>query len=558
MLIGLLVLASVAIPIAGAAANSPMHRVDVERFARRQMVHVTASNGNRILRYLQVTQRWRWMGMAAGLAIMPIAWSSGTFSVSPYFPLTGWLLGVAAGEMAFRGTGDRSLHPLGMRLVPLPLTVVWAICAAISCGLAFGVVARSYSGETGIAERLGAAATLAAVVTVQAMVSGLHRRALPAGPADLVGAELATRSRSARSLTAAGAVVALWTSTTGLPESISGDVNVPGVLIFFGLPIVAWVKSADPWQVCTSRKRRIWGRSAVGVALFGGALQVGMTVEPPPRDPPAIPAVVAGSSDQPFSYARVDPKARAWVLMGKGRHIPVDRAATRFPGGHRRAPFAISGDGRRIVYLDERTSRLVLRDLADSGGPLDLTGPLSGAAVPEVTLSRDGRYVSVGAEVIDTGTGSRTRLPGVGRVLGLGHDGVVATTGRRALPGAPDTELLTLDLHGAVRTRVPFDPTLEALPTPDGRGLAVVTGDEVLTMDPGTGRVRGRVKLRLPGHYGRPEALSWAEDGRLLVRIDPMDAEEETCHLVDPRTGKTRPVDDMPEGVDGAVFGRFQ
>ncbi|TMR98057.1 hypothetical protein [Nonomuraea basaltis] len=533
--------------------------MNVERFARRQMLDVTAFNGRHILRYLQVTQRWRWMGTAAGVTAMPLTMTTSSFSVSPYFPVTGWLLGAVAGEIAFGRAIGRIRRPLGMRLVPPALMTVWVICAAISCGMALSTVARSYSQEVGIGQRLGAVATLAAVAVVLTMVGELHRRALPAGPADLVGAELATRSRSARSLTAAGAAVALWTSMNALPEQVTSDLNVVGLPIVFGLPILAWFKGGDPWQVSTSGKRRIWGRSAVSMALAGATLCFGLSVEAPEPDGDhrAVQPERIGSTAQPFRYARMDPQSRTWVLLGQGERLLVDRAATRLPGDDRRAPFAISGDGRRIVYLDEETHHLVLHDLSKRDDPRELTGPLSGAA-PEVTLSRDGRYVSVGAEMIDTATGARLRLSGVGRVLGLGPGGVVATTGRRALPGAPDTELLTIDLQGTVRTRVPYDPTLEALSTPDGQELAVVTGDEVLTMDPGTGKIRGRAKLRLPGHYGAPEALSWAEDGRLLVRIIPMDEEKDAYHLVDRRTGKARPVADMPDGLDAAVFGRFQ
>lgn len=542
------------------AANSPLRPGDLARFTHRQLVDVTAFNGAHILRYLQVTRRWRWMGWTAGTATLAVAMNAGTSGLGPYFPVTGWLLGVVAGEIAVGRAKSRIRRPLGMRLVPPTLTTVWVICAAISCGAAFSAVVRSHAGETGSGERLGAVATLAVVVVVQAMVIGLHRQPLPAGPADLVGAELATRSRSARSLLAAGAAVALWTSVNALPEQLSSELSVLGLPLGLGLPILAWVKSTGSWQVTTTRREHIWSLTAVGVALAGLALFTGvLAAGPAPADRP-VGVTFHGqeSVSQPFRYARIDRQADTWVLVGQGQQLVMDRAAVRLPGDHRRAPFAISDDGLHVVYLDARTHRLVLRDLSKPGDPRELTGPLSGGPAPEVTLSADGRYVSVDAEVIDTVTGSRLRLPGVGRVLGLGRGGIVATTGRRALPGTPDTELLTLDLQGVVRTRVPFDPTLAALSTADGRHLAVVTGEEVLTMNAGTGMVSERAKLRLPEHYGRPEALGWAEGGRLLVRIDPLDVDDGAYRLVDPRTGKVSPVDDMPDGLGEAVFGRFE
>jgi hypothetical protein len=557
LLIGLVILASVVIPVVGAAANSPLHRMDAERFAGRQMVDVTAFNGSHILRYLQVTRRWRWMGTAAGMTALPLTMTAESFQLSPYFPVTGWLLGAMAGEIAFGRATGRVRRRLGMRLVPPALTAAWTVSAALSCGLALGTVVRSLSHDIGAAQRLGAVATLALVAIVQAMVTGLHRRALAAGPADLVGAELATRSRSARSLTGAGAAVALWTAMSVFPGRLSAEVTAVGWLLVAGLPIVAWVKSADSWQVRTSGGKHAWAPAAVALTLAATALYTGLTAEAPQPAATRRPLVV-NDSDQPFPYAWIDPQAREWVVLAPNAVLGVSQAATRLPGSHRRAPFALSGDGKRVVYLDEETRGLFLHDFSPSGATRQLTGPLPVAAFPEVTMSHDGRYVSIGAEVIDTATWSRFSLPGAGNVLGFGSGRVVATTGRRALPGAPDTELLTLDLHGTVRTRVPFDPTLEVLPTPDGRVLAVVTGDELLTMDPATGKVRERVKLRLPAHYGSPEALSWAHDGRLLVKVDPEEDDDDAFHLVDPRTGKSRPVTGMPDRPDDLVFGRLR
>ncbi|MGW0801972.1 hypothetical protein [Nonomuraea sp. NPDC002799] len=487
------------------------------------------------------------MGTTAGLIAAALAQP---WAIMPFFVVAGWLAGVIAGEIAFGRMKGRTRRALGMRLANPALTALWTAAAAVSSGIAFSTFLRAFSHEVTAAQRLGAVATFAVVAVVQTVVSDLHRRPLPAGPADLVGAELATRSRTARSALGAGTAVALGASASLLPDPLPGDWGVLALPLLIGLPLVAWFKAGVPWPVPTAGTRRTWAWAAACVVLTGAGLAAGWyaldarPVEAAPFSQPDL----TDSTPRPFRYAATDGTPRTWVLLGLEDRITLEHAATRAP-----APFALSGDGTHVVYLHEETRRLVLHDVS-SAERRDLTGPLAGADVPgEVVLSRDGRYVSLDADVIDTRTGVRTRLAGVGRVIGFGPDGVVATTGRRATPGAPDTELLTFDLRGVVRTRVPFDPTLEVLLTPDGRDLTVVTGDEVLTMDPRTGKVRGHAKMRLPADHGEPRALTWARDGRLLVGD-----RDDAYHLVDPRTGRTEPVPGMPGEQPTMVFGSMR
>ncbi|MEW1838191.1 hypothetical protein AB0392_09555 [Nonomuraea angiospora] len=450
-----------------------------------------------------------------------------------------------AGEIAFGHPRRVIRRSPGIRLVPPQLTATWLICAAFSCGVAFSTVERSFSAETTAGRRLGAAAVLGVVAVVQFMVSGLHRRALLQGPADLVGGELARRSHSARLLLGVGASVALWTSVIALPVQQFSEVSV---LALVGLPILALAFASNAWPSGASGRRTTWLWAAAGVALAGLGLATGRSVwQQTPGA--AAPATLAG----PFQYALPDPGTGTWTLRGEGRQPQeVGQAGTRLSG----EPFVLSGDGLHLVYVDADTRRLVQQDLSGPGARRDLTGPLTGRPVPEVVLSQDGRYVSVGPEVIDNRTGARTRLPGVGRVLGFGPDTVVATTGRRALAGSPDTELLTIGYDGTVRTRAPFDPTLEVAVSPDARALVVLTEEEVLTMDPRTAEIRGHAELGVPEQHGTPDALAWARDGRLLIKID--EGGEKEFHLVDPATGEASRVRDLPSNLDGAVFGRIQ
>jgi hypothetical protein len=564
LVIAFLVISMAAVPIAVQATNWPIEHVSASRFALRQKVGVTPFNGTEILRYLQVMRRFRWAGTTVGAALELVTIVDGTFTISPYYLVTGWLLGVVAGELAFgRRRGRRFRRPPGLSLAPPPLLIVWRISAAGACGIALCAVLRSFWFEVGVVERAGAVATFGVVLAVQALVGDLHRRALPEGPADLVGAELAMRSRSARSLLGAGSAVALWTAPlSGLPQ-LPLVVKLLGMAVIWGLPVLGWFQAGQPWQVAAVRWRRVLFWPGLSAVLVAGALTATWFAWGAERndDAQAVTSPLTGPVAEPVSYAQVSKRTGTWELFlgppGGTGTIKVDQADTRVPGSNRRAPFAISGDGRQIIYLDRTTHRLTLRSLFAASATRDLTGPLPLPSAPDVAFSQDGRAILTWAdrvELIDVATGARTRLLTVRRVLGTGPDGVVATTGPRALVGAPDTELVTLDHAGEIRTRVPFDPTLRALLAPHDR-LVIVKDDEVVRMDPRTGKVTGHAKLRLPKHYNAPVPVGWTADERLLLTIEPDDPDGPACYSVDPDTGRARSVKHLPGELDDVVLG---
>ncbi|MEV0202205.1 hypothetical protein [Nonomuraea sp. NPDC050691] len=509
--------------------------------------------------------------------------------------------------MSSAASAQRGGRPSGMRLGPPGLVPVWRIAAVVACGIALSTVARSFRMDVGVAERSWAAFALGSVLAVHVLIRGLRRRPLPAGPVDLVAAELALRSRSARALLAGGIAAAVWSAQRSglpaLPQHLTAVAFLAGNL----LPLIALGLAIGPWQVVSARPARVSRTVLTGLA--SGALTLALTAsllagwtvwgaEPgvlsrgtgtgqhawdhsrsaaladfvrgeagwgERRAAATTPEPLTLLSKAPVMCAWVNRQRQAWELyFASGMYWTVVPAVARLASGPRGrpAPFALSGDGRHIAYLDGVSRRLVLLDVT-TGGLRHLTGPLDDGTVPEPRLSADGSLValtsSAGTELLDTRTGGRTRLPGVARVLGLGPDRVIATTDRRALPGAPDTELLTLDRRGAVLTRVPFDPTLEALATPDGRELAVLTVDEVVTMDPATGHVLRRAALRLDGHYGTPRALGWSAGGRLLVHAEWSEARRPEHQLVDLATGRGKPAKDLPGDLgDDAVFGAIR
>lgn len=552
-LIAFAALSLLAAGVAYSAVNAPVGWAALRRFGRRQQIDITPFNGSLVIAHLQVTQRWWWIGVAIGFAWCVSGIVGGNLRVDAYPFVAGGFAGVLIAGFQPR---SRRRAPLGLRLAHPFLVLIWQCIAILACGLALSTVARSFWLETPVAARLWAVLALALVLAVQLLVRDLHTRPLQHGPADLVGAELAIRSRSARSLLAVGGTVTLWTAFyTGLPALPGAQVF--GFLITYGLPLLAWVTATLPWSPSAWKpgKGGIWATTTatalVGVGLSASWLVWGQE----PTGGPHIPyARVSTPVTEPFLHAYAAKNPAHWRLVTRDRVASFPEAVTLV--GIRPAPFLISGDGHRLVYLDKATRRLVHSDFT-SGDTLNLTERLADDAIPVPALSHDGRFVTLtgtsGVELIDSATGTRTRLNGIARVIGVGQDTVVATTGRRALRPAPDTELLTLDHGGAVRSRIPFDPTLDVRLAPDASALAVLTYDEVVTMDSATGVVRERHDLRLPERKTWKSMLSWDGGHRLLVLVDRNGPDKQAGYLVDPSTGKAKPYEGLPE--EGSVVG---
>ncbi|MEV4833039.1 hypothetical protein AB0K05_00855 [Nonomuraea sp. NPDC049486] len=508
--------------------------------------------------------------MGVGFAVMFAQAPGESFTVSPFWPIAGWFCGFAAAEMVLARRGGPLGRPLGLRLAPPQATGLWVFAAMVSGAIALASVLRSFRTEVDLAERGWAVFTLAVVLTVNLLVMGLRRRPLRAGPADLVSAEWAMRSRSARLLLAGGTIVAIWSAPGGGWSSQAESIRS---LLGLVVSLLAWYMTLSPERLTQAGRPLRW--QVVAAVLLTPVLAAGWNAAvAEPDEQPQSPLTEPHANAALFAY--VAEVSGQWELatIPKGREpddewdestwdfggFSLDRAVTRLAtgdGGRQEGPLALSGDGHHVVYLDSVTDRLVVQHLSEATRR-DLTGPLPAHAVPRPLLSHDGRLAALvsgtGTELVDTATGDRTALPGVRRVLGLGPYGVVGTTGHRALPGAPGTELVTLDPRGRVRSRAPFDPTLPALATRDGRSLIVFTDDEAVTMDARTGRVTDRAALKLPRHHGPPEPLGWSAEGRLAVLIEP-DGDDGHYHLVDPGTGRSSPMKGVMDKLDHGVFG---
>lgn len=196
---------------------------------------------------------------------------------------------------------------------------------------------------------------------------------------------------------------------------------------------------------------------------------------------------------------------------------------------------AVSPDGQRAVLADRPPATAMAEDLAGWQrtrlGILTLrTGDLRWVPVTTgvkggVVFSPDGRQVAAqtggGVELIDTTGAGHRHVP-----LGLPeHQFPPASIGwlsPHRLVAWSDTTLLTYDPTTSATTRVPLeipdqsfkDAVLTA--SPDGRYLAVVSGDQVTQVEAATGHKVG-VLAGKPGQSKAVTVLGWADQTHIVT-----------------------------------------
>jgi hypothetical protein len=218
-------------------ARSPVSRGNLETFARRQDLTVTAANGPLILRSLALTRSWRTFGLWTGI-VCGFLWAMRDAQVTLNFTTAflGWFVGAVFAEWRIAGlppNDDRRTASLERRTVSGYLSVQSRVVLA----LALVLLAGSFVAVVVMAGTTDGAATTEALLWAGAAALGLvlvgltlrrvaTRRQPPAAP-ELVAADDALRARAAAVL--AGSVVA----ASGLPtatmfELIGGQVHGDG------------------------------------------------------------------------------------------------------------------------------------------------------------------------------------------------------------------------------------------------------------------------------------------------------------------------------------------
>jgi hypothetical protein len=249
--------------VQGAIERGRVSRSRLRAFARRHRLTITVDNGNRVIRYLATTRRWRTTGLVAGLlGSVGWAWWQGglQFTFLPLF--AGWFVGALVAEVRLARTsfGTRRAASLESRSpsLYLPRTAWWlgpalAVASVAGAGYAW---ARTGVWEPTVWLLAGAAVVIAVVVNrVQARVVG---RPQPAEAADVVAADDAIRSRSLHVLTGGGVTLVVYcvlgqlaavAHLFGEAGSTMQGVVVVGSLIF---PIMGWAMATAKWDVIRS------------------------------------------------------------------------------------------------------------------------------------------------------------------------------------------------------------------------------------------------------------------------------------------------------------------
>lgn len=254
------------------AAVAPVSRARLERFARRQQLVITPTNGNRVIAYLATTRRWRSAGVLAALALA-LTWvgyaatiRTGDFEaeINVLHLVAGWFVGavIAEARLARSPGGPVRLAALQPREASmyLPRYAQWLVPVALAASVALGLitVAVAAAGKEPDVRTAGIAQVAAFVVAgvVWAVSRLVLARPQPVLPPDELAADDAIRSRSLHVLAGSGTALVLYaviSQLVALGEALSGAaVAVTGgaaFVLIFAAPLLGWLVATRPWSV---------------------------------------------------------------------------------------------------------------------------------------------------------------------------------------------------------------------------------------------------------------------------------------------------------------------
>lgn len=255
------------------ALVAPVSRTRVERFARRQQLPITPDNGNRVIRYLAATRRWRTAGIigAVALGIIWITVSniggrpggfSGELNVLHLF--AGWFVGALIAEARLSRTPSdqrrhASLQPRDVSMY-LPAASRLAVPAALAVSLATGLLTLALvllgRGADGRLALVAQAAALAVAGVVTAVGRQILTRPQPVLAPDQLAADDAIRSRSLHALAGSGTALVLYAVISqltavapALPDRAAEFAVGVGLVLVFMAPLLGWWLAIRPWTV---------------------------------------------------------------------------------------------------------------------------------------------------------------------------------------------------------------------------------------------------------------------------------------------------------------------
>ncbi|MER7130729.1 hypothetical protein [Streptosporangium saharense] len=223
--------------------SGPVHPQRIFLFARRQALAVTPGAEPVVRRYLRTTRMWRASGLTAGVFLTALP---DPMSLDPF---SGWFLGVLGAELAIgarREPGPVAATTSPPRLLsPQARAFLYGGAALSVLGLLAGIgVAVTGRPVPGLPWTVMTAAVTGGTLL---LVRSLRRRPIPAAPADVVAAVLATRSRSAHTLVTGNAILAFAGALAAVTLPVWGDL-VTGLM---GLPLLvgAFLTGTRQWAI---------------------------------------------------------------------------------------------------------------------------------------------------------------------------------------------------------------------------------------------------------------------------------------------------------------------
>ena len=179
-------------------------RVRLERFARRQSLVITPTNGPRVISYLATTRRWRSSGILVALAVSEIEASitGRSYQLDWLTVFAGWFVGAVAAEWRV-GSGRRDGVRRSASLVPRRIGDYLSAGVRVLTGIALLTVVAVEITLVALAktERPLLAAWLGATLIVTLGIALVARHVLTRPqPLDQIDVELADQALRSRSL----------------------------------------------------------------------------------------------------------------------------------------------------------------------------------------------------------------------------------------------------------------------------------------------------------------------------------------------------------------------
>ncbi|MGA8980091.1 MAG: hypothetical protein WB473_13370 [Pedococcus sp.] len=260
-------LGAVVLVLVARNATGPVSLARTRRFARRQELLVTTTNGPLVVRALAVTHRWRVMGLSTGV-FLGLLWAlrDAQLTINLAAAFLGWFVGAVIAEWRLAGLPTQE----GRRTASLARRTVWgylrgdsaallvATCLALA-GLFVAVAMRSHTEGAVLTEAVGwllvAALGLGAVwATLLRVVSRPQPRSTP----ELLAADDALRARSANVLAGSAIVAAGYPASSLLAlmgataaADIRQDWAAAGLVSLFVTVLVGWLVAVRPSPVRT-------------------------------------------------------------------------------------------------------------------------------------------------------------------------------------------------------------------------------------------------------------------------------------------------------------------